>query len=623
MKRFLALTVLLAALTASVAGCSGTSGTSGQSETPSTTQAAAQPTTQAAEQASVFKAGEYTASADGNNGPVTVSVTFSDSAITDVKVTDHAETPNISDEAITAIPADIVTYQSIAVDAVSGATRTSDAILAAVADCVAQAGADPEQFRIAIQKTTEEVGDRTATVDVLVIGGGGTGLTAAMSAIDNGAASVMVVEKMSRFGGSTAVSGAVVAAENTYYTDESGFSCDSQAWLADWKASSDADIDVLGKDPGYPTYDRVSSYFDQVSSAVNWLEDLEVANWVMYPLFPDNHYQVPDYIIGDDGADPEGGYMLTDHMVDWLTRKGADLRLKTSGIHLLTNEAGDVIGATVEDENGSYDVYTNKGVVLATGGFAASEEMMREYLPQFADWIDLTTSGAGDTGDGIKMAEEVGGVMYNDPYVITLGSTSRNGSINSFCMSVNLWSRMVVNSSAKRFFNEGYMPYQCTVELSRTEDGVAWALGDSSFAQADLLDAAVDGVEVVKADTIEELAKAMGVDSAALSDSVTQYNAACASGKDEAFGKDAAYLNAIETAPYYAVRIYVCTGGTIGGVKTNADYQVIREDGSVINGLYAGGETSNREMYAYAYSSGSGVGYAIASGKQIGINIMK
>ena len=89
------------------------------------------------------------------------------------------------------------------------------------------------------------------------------------------------------------------------------------------------------------------------------------------------------------------------------------------------------------------------------------------------------------------------------------------------------------------------------------------------------------------------------------------------------FGKGASNLKAIQSAPYYAVRIYVCTGGTIGGVRTNADYQVLRTDGSAIRGLYAGGETSNREMYAYAYSSGSGVGYAVASGRQIGINIMK
>ena len=115
----------------------------------------------------------------------------------------------------------------------------------------------------------------------------------------------------------------------------------------------------------------------------------------------------------------------------------------------------------------------------------------------------------------------------------------------------------------------------------------------------------------------------MGVDADTLVKSVETYNTACATGNDTEFGKGASNLTAIDAAPYYAVRIYVCTGGTIAGVKTNLDFQVLREDGSVINGLYAGGETSNREMYAYAYSSGPGVGYALASGRQIGMNLMK
>ena len=168
--------------------------------------------------AATFNAGTYTASANGMNGAVTVEVTFSDSAITDVKVTEQAETPAIASGALEQIPADIVAHQTLAVDTVTGATITSKAILAAVEDCVKQAGADPDTLRTPVEKNTADVGDRTAHVEVLVIGGGGTGLAAAMSAMDNGAKDVMVVEKLSRFGGSTSVSGAVVAAENTYYT---------------------------------------------------------------------------------------------------------------------------------------------------------------------------------------------------------------------------------------------------------------------------------------------------------------------------------------------------------------------------------------------------------------------
>ena len=142
--------------------------------------------------AATFNAGTYTASANGMNGAVTVEVTFSDDAIVSVQVTEQAETPAIASGALEQIPADIVAHQTLAVDTVTGATITSKAILAAVEDCVKQAGADPDTLRTPVEKDTADVGDRTAHVEVLVIGGGGTGLAAAMSAMDNGAKDVMV-----------------------------------------------------------------------------------------------------------------------------------------------------------------------------------------------------------------------------------------------------------------------------------------------------------------------------------------------------------------------------------------------------------------------------------------------
>ena len=119
-----------------------------------------------------FKAGTYTASSDGNNGPVTVSVTFSENEITSVEVTDQSETPSIAEEALNTIPKEIVDYQSIGVDTISGSTRTSEAILNAVAECITQAGANPEDYKTKVSTANNDANeDRTATVDVLVIGG--------------------------------------------------------------------------------------------------------------------------------------------------------------------------------------------------------------------------------------------------------------------------------------------------------------------------------------------------------------------------------------------------------------------------------------------------------------------
>ena len=152
-----------------------------------------------------YTEGTYTAQAQGNNGPVTVSVTFSADAITEVAVTEHAETPGLSDRPIEEIPAAIVAHQSLGVDTISGATNTSNAILTAVADCVAQAGGDAEALK-AVEVEAAPVEDIEATYDVVVVGGGGAGLTAAITAAQQGA-EVILIEKAGSLGGNTLIAG--------------------------------------------------------------------------------------------------------------------------------------------------------------------------------------------------------------------------------------------------------------------------------------------------------------------------------------------------------------------------------------------------------------------------------
>ena len=152
-----------------------------------------------------YTAGTYTAEANGNNGPVKVSVTVSADAITAVEVTEHAETPGLSDPAISNIPAAIVEHQSLAIDTVSGATNTSNAILTAAAEAIALAGGDVDALKAATVEAAP-VQDVEATYDVVVIGGGGAGLTAAITAAQNGA-SVVLIEKAAALGGNTLIAG--------------------------------------------------------------------------------------------------------------------------------------------------------------------------------------------------------------------------------------------------------------------------------------------------------------------------------------------------------------------------------------------------------------------------------
>ncbi len=200
------IAAILLGMTLVLSGCGGNGqATTTAPESTESTTTAAETTKEETAAQGTYKAGTYTASAQGNNGPVELSVTFDEEKITEITIGKHGETTGISDAAFEKIPAAIIENQSLGVDTISGATYTSQAILDAVADCVTQAGGDAEALRaVAVEGggEAEKAVLADSEVDVLVIGGGGAGLSAALSASQNGA-SVILVEKLSALGGNT------------------------------------------------------------------------------------------------------------------------------------------------------------------------------------------------------------------------------------------------------------------------------------------------------------------------------------------------------------------------------------------------------------------------------------
>lgn len=584
--------------------------------------------------AASFNAGMYTGVGQGNGGDVTVQVTFDANKITDIQVVNHNETPGISDNAIAQLPQAIIDAQSLKVDAISGATKTSNAIIDAVKDCVVQAGEKPDNLMTEIEVESIDPAQRAEEVEILIIGGGGTGLAAAVSAYQNGATNVMLVEKMGRFGGSTAVSGGIQGATSTRYKKAMGSTDADADWLEDWVEDQNHDLNVLGITCQYPNYDRVAYLMSEATNTVNWVESYLGQEYCESLIDYGNaskrvHILKESIVDGVQGGDC--GYILTDRMVKFLKdNTNIDMRLNTKGISLITDENGNVKGAVVEDAYGSYEVKANRGVILATGGFPFDHELLSKYLPVFDECMDLSVANSGNTGDGIKMALAIGAAEYPDPFVIGFGAGVRNANLGTFADATGLGTKMMVDASGKRFCDEALAYSAITIALSRANTPT-WAISDSQDAAIALVDAAVDGIEIVKADTIEELATAMGLDPTTVKQTVDEYNALCESGVDTQFGKTATIygentgnaLRVINQAPYYAVQVHPSNAGTIGGVVTNWDCQVLREDGSIIGGLYAGGECSNREYYAYTYMSGSGVSTALTTGRLMGINIMK
>lgn len=317
------------------------------------------------------------------------------------------------------------------------------------------------------------------------------------------------------------------------------------------------------------------------------------------------------------GSSPAGGAYVIKNISIYLDKKGVNIMTGTPADRLIVAKDGSVKGVIAHDEDHSYEI-SGKAVVLATGGFAHNKDMMQRLVPTFAPYTDISVATPGATGDGIRMAVEAGGVEYKDAWVIGLYvNGTKPGLSKSFTSKDKYKDRVFINEKGVRFVNED-LPYLTDpVAMQKA----VWAIVDSSNPEkTKILQGLNDPKVAVTGKTWQELAKAMGVPAKALSETMTAYNTACKTGEDKVFGKPAKFLKPFDKAPYYAVRVVPQTGGTMGGVKVNDKFQVVRADGTVIKGLYAGGEVINRPYYNRVYTSGTGLGIAYTSGRIAGMN---
>lgn len=555
----------------------------------------------------IYKAGTYTGTAKGNNGDVSVEVTFSDTAIVSVKVLNTSESAGLSDAPIQRIPEQVVAGQTLAIDAVAGATNTSNAILAAIEDCVKQAGGDVEALKQKVAAGNEQKEDTELTTDVVIIGAGGTGLAAAVSAQQNGA-DVIVLEKLAHVGGSTALSGGGISATDTKFQREQGIKDSKESWMKLWKERQA----TSNPESIYPDYTRVDKFMDEAVVTTEWLVDYIGHEYAAIAGFGMDPVQRLHFAKSD--ATTKGGTTLIQNIEKFANGKGIKIMLETPAKELLTDSKGDVVGVVAESKEGKVTIHAKK-VIIAAGGYAQNEELLKKYIPKAAGSSQLTAASAGSTGDGMLMAEKVGAVMYEDPWVIGLGISSKIPGTESLMMD---WTKLYVNDKGERFTSEEIHYAIATNKLMEAPG--SWAVMDSAEANAKLIatmDGAMPTSEVVKADSYEELAKAMNVPAEAFVKTMETYNKGVKSGKD-AMGKEKQYLVSVEKAPYYAIKIYPKTMGTFAGVKTNENFQVLRADGSVINNLYAGGESANKILYNQVYMSGSAVQFALTSGRIAG-----
>lgn len=552
----------------------------------------------AQESAALFQAGTYTGIGAGLNGDITVDVTFSETEITDVVVTAQVETAGIADPALEKLPQSIIKAQSTQVDAVAGATMTSNGIVEAVNAAIVLAGADPASL---MPKEMERVAKEQVSVqaDIIVVGGGLTGVSAALSAAQNGA-SVVLVEKMSALGGASGISGGGLSAAETSLQAQYGIEYSKAEFVSDWMQAQE---EGSTSESGYPDAEKVTWLVDNATETIKWLvgEGFEFSE-------PRAH--------GSGAArihfPTEGmGNTLISFMQSKLEAANVQIIMNARATELIQDETGAVVGVKADGETADY-IFEGKAVILATGGYAGNSEMVAEYTPVLAEYAMYGSTAAGLVGDGIVMAKAVGAAMYENPWVMDSYIVPVVGEMAmSVYMEDHLY--MITHADGTRFVDENKdfpIVYNAAVVVPGKKY-IVFDSGEAFTAFSVASDSYAEDAGVFKADTAEELAAKIGAEQ--LPQTIAEYGVG-----EDAFGKDSALTPVLGTAPYYAVEANPNFMGTFGGVKTNLNCEVLDVGGNVIAGLYAGGEMSNRAFYNQVYIGGSATQIAATTGRIAG-----
>lgn len=541
-----------------------------------------------------FKPGTYTGESEGAQGVIKVSVTVDADKILEVKILENDETKGIADAALEKVPASIVEGQTLAVDAVTGATYTSDAILAAVEDALKQAGADIDALKVKAD-TTVTKGDLTFDTEVVVVGAGAAGLSAALEAANNGA-KVILVEKLAMTGGSTARSGGKIQSAGTDVQKAHGIEDNADLIYDHFMTVGENKVDPIKT--RLIADNSLADYNWLVENGVEFSKDIEQLHEKYRPIR--GHF-----VSAQDGKEEQDGHgwAITQPLEKQALAKGVEILLETPAKKLIIDNNGVVTGIECENADGNKVTINAKTVILATGGYDFNKELLAEYAPLVKPVF--STGATGNVGDGLIMARDAGAKIQAGGGAVIL--------YLDLAVGVGEPGGLYVDTTGSRFEDETDFWFSRSKHLiDRNQTGMFYITDQK--VKLPQFDKMVEDKKMLKADSIEELGAMLGMTE--LQATVDRYNTLAKKGKDEDFNKSPEFMISIEEGPFYAVAFSPITSGTFGGPVTNGNGQVIREDGSVIKGLYAAGEVANGDLLHSEYpGSGSSIAMCVGMGR--------
>ena len=503
---------------------------------------------------------------EGRNGQIEVSITVSEGKITDAKIVREEETPEIADGAKKTIIQEFIKKGSTDdIDTVSGATITSEGLLDAL-DAATQS---------AKGKTPKSLSYEDTECDIVIVGAGGAGLTAATEAANKGA-KVIVLEKMGIVGGNTNYSTGGINAAVTKEQIRLGIKDSKEVFFNDtMKGGRNLNDPVL-----------VQKLVDESAGIVEWLQS---------PLIGADLSDVGMF----GGATnkrihrPQGGGAIGAHLIPLLKKsaeaQGADIRINNKVTDII-EENGKAAGVKVFANGGEYTI-KSKAVIIASGGFGANPELIETYQPTLKGFA--TTNHKGATGDAFAMVEKFDAALTQMEQIQT-HPTVVVGTGIMITEAVRGNGAIMVNRTGKRFVDEMETRDIVSAAVLQGPGKTAFIVFDQSVRESlkAIEEYAKQGL-LIEAASVDELAKKISCPADTLNETIQQYNSFVKNKKDTEFFRNAASMErTLSKAPFYAIEIEPAIHHTMGGLKINADAQVLTKSGSAIPGLFAAGEVT-------------------------------
>ena len=564
-------------------------------------------------------AASYTGTAQGMGGEVSVTLTIENGVITDCVATGDKETDGIGSVVIAQFPAQVVEGNTINLDAVSGATITSNAFIEAAKAALTAAGLNPDDYMTKVAAAA--AGDVTKEADVVIVGAGGAGMTAAMTASDAGK-SVIILESQAMVGGNSVRSTGGMNAAKTVYQDENEFgegagvekmlksaadnyadnefitslaATVAQQW-ADYQANPVGyfdsvelmELDTMVGGKGINNPELVKTLVEGTAPAIDWLDEngMSLHNVAAFGGASVKRIHRP---VNEEGKVVSVGAYLIPLMEKACQDRGVEFILNTTADTILTDANGQAVGVSGTDKDGNTVTVNAKAVILATGGFGANLDMVASYKPDLKGF--MTTNAPGIQGQGIAMATAIGAATV-DMDQIQIHPTVEANTAALITEGLRGDGAILVNANGERFFDEVSTRDKVSAAEIAQPGSFSWLIVDQAMADAsNVIQGYITKGYTKQGATYEELAKEIEVDPATFAATMEKWNGCVEAKSDPDFGRTS-FANPLNTAPYYAIKVSAGVHHTMGGVVINSSTEVLKEDGSVIPGLFAAGEVT-------------------------------